>query len=364
MSTPILDHATRRAAAAGRACGYEPDELEPVLRAVSSACASFGARRDDVAAWPSDLTDDGSPFELSVSYGGRRPELRVLAEVQGERPGAEASWGAGVAASRGWAAAGHPIDRLLAIEDLFVPPPGARFGWWHALVMPAGGAPLVKVYLNPQVGGDGRARVQEVMARLGLAGSARYLPAAEPVYLSLDLDPGPHARLKVYVPVPDATPDRVEAVAERALDHELGSAASLCRRAGGPGPYAGRPVLVCLSFVSAAAAPVHATVHFPIRAHVAHDGEALERIEAVLAEPDRARHRAVVAAVAGRPLRAGVGLQTYVSQRAWRGGRRVTVYLAPELYRAPSEELDAPDPGGGGTPHRPIRPSPPVRVDR
>jgi DMATS type aromatic prenyltransferase len=338
MRTPLLSHTLSRLATVGRVLGCSDAEIGSASGYAALACASFAHRLDEAAPWPSDLTDDGTPFELSVTYGGRRPELRILAEVQGERPGPEASWAAGRAATERWSELGASTHRLALVEELFAPTSAApHFAWWHALVLAPSG-PLVKVYLNPRAAGDGagRARVLEALARLGHAGVD--VPGPEPSFFSLDLVDGPHARVKVYTPLWDARPDEVERVAARAADHEAGTAAALCRAAAGEGPYRSRPVLVCASYVSGSARPSQCTVHVPIRCYAADDVEAGRRIDAVLDPADRPVHAAVVRAMASRPLDAGSGLQTYVSRRAGRAGRRVTVYLAPELYRARSVE--------------------------
>ena len=46
-----------------------------------------------------------------------------------------------------------------------------------------------------------------------------------------------------------------------------------------------------------------------------------------------------LAAFARRPLEAGVGMQTYVSLRINKGTKRLTVYLAPELFTVERAEL-------------------------
>src|SRR5688572_19180138 len=35
-------------------------------------------------SWPSDITDDGTPFELSVAFTGSAPKFRLLVESQSE----------------------------------------------------------------------------------------------------------------------------------------------------------------------------------------------------------------------------------------------------------------------------------------
>src|SRR5262245_13842847 len=42
--------------------------------------------------WLSDVTDDGSPFELSIAFGGKSPELRLLAECQEPPLTSESGW--------------------------------------------------------------------------------------------------------------------------------------------------------------------------------------------------------------------------------------------------------------------------------
>src|SRR4051812_47709679 len=109
--------------AADRRNAQHVPSLSPSLREIAhrrlrSACSALGAnhllgraldafdliagpwgswRAEHEPHWQSDVTDDGSPFEISVAFSGKTPELRLLAECQ-ERPlTSESAWNAGLA---------------------------------------------------------------------------------------------------------------------------------------------------------------------------------------------------------------------------------------------------------------------------
>jgi hypothetical protein len=126
--------------------------------------------------WPSDITDDGSPFELSIELGGDEPLVRMLIEPQTRpREGeswAMSSWRAGLAATERLRALGADLSRYEAIRDLYAPLPsiGVRFSVWHACTLGSGHPRDFKVYLNPQVVGSEAAPllVARTMSELGL----------------------------------------------------------------------------------------------------------------------------------------------------------------------------------------------------
>src|SRR5262249_35669280 len=103
------------------------------------------------APWPSDIGDDGSPFELSVAFSGDRAELRFLAEAQGGRHYA-ARRRAVLQQSRALEERGADLRRFSALMDLFLPEAAPEtdplFLLWHTVSLEPG--PLrAKAYLNP-----------------------------------------------------------------------------------------------------------------------------------------------------------------------------------------------------------------------
>ena len=84
--------------------------------------------------WPSDITDDATPIELSLSMEGTRWEPRFLVEPQGEDGSLATRWRAGQDTNRRIAKRyGVSLDRVAAIEDLFEPvDEEGKFAMWHA----------------------------------------------------------------------------------------------------------------------------------------------------------------------------------------------------------------------------------------
>jgi hypothetical protein len=65
---------------------------------------------------------------------------------------------------------------------------------------------------------------------------------------------------------------------------------------------------------------------------VAHDDEAIERLDGLLAPNEHALAREAARAVTGRELADGRGIVTYAGLRSTARGPRVVVYLSPQLY--------------------------------
>jgi len=296
--------------------------------------------------WPSDITDDHTPVELSLSIEGNRLEPRFLVEVQGRDGSLASAWSAARETNeRLHRRYGVSLARLAEIEALFEPRGvDARFGMWHAVWLRPAQAPLFKIYLNPQVQGRGEAPalVEEALRRLGFSRAWSFLAAQlgrrgvsdDLIYFSLDLDGGAHARVKVYVAHPRARVEEIDPLLASGPDHVHGDAERFCRAmTGGTGPFHARPLLTCFAFTDPAEArPQSVTLHLPIRCYVDSDQVALHRISSYLGEGTGSMYRRAITAIAGRPLDARTGIQTYVSLQRRRGGSRVTVYLGLEAY--------------------------------
>jgi len=317
-------------------------ELPAATRLFDLLTASWSHRQlTGTPHWASDITDDGTPFELSVAFQGGRPLVRVLAEAQLEPFDVESNWEAGLALNRVIAGlAGVDLERFERIQGLFAPPSGsnARFALWHAGQVEPDGSLSFKVYLNPRIVGNGLSReiVRESLVRLG----ADYAwDELEPKltddsllpYFSLDLAKSANARLKVYVAHPNATSETIDALVRDESGYRPGLAQGWIEElTGSAGPFDQRPLLTCYAFRS----PVDAaevTVLVPSRAYVGHDAEALARAGELLGHHE-ARLRSGIEGMAGRPLAMGRGLVTYVSARPVPDGTRVTAYLAPEAH--------------------------------
>lgn len=368
------------------ALGFDERDEHRMNEALARMGAAWGAGTPArLPRWPSDICDDGSPFELSVALDGARSphgaeihgagqsaaELRILAEVQAPSPNIFSNWRAALAFTEDLEPTqGLSIARLRAVQELFAPTLATRrFALWHALCFRPGELPDYKVYLNPAASGQAAARatVEQALSRLGFPDAGAHLPPTTPsdrvVYFSLDLPyaaPAPSlspsrsegaddraterpsmvypsvkapARVKVYTAHHEATPRKIESALASVRGYQPGRVAAFCEAmAGGTGPYHRRPVQTCLSFTAGSSVPTSGTVYFPVRSYADTDLEVKARVMAYLPRDVAAVYERALGAHATRPLEDGVGMQTYLSLREGSGPGRVTVYLSPEIY--------------------------------
>ena len=310
--------------------------------------ASGSERSGGTPLFPSDVVDDHTPYELSVTLGEGAPELRMLVEPPGVDASLGARWNAGLAVGeRLRVEHGAELRRFDVIADLFEPrDANGLFGLWHAAGFRSGAPADFKVYLDLQARGaaGAPALLEEALARLGLGGAypsflreaARRGPVLDELkYFSLDLAAHEHARVKIYLRHHDATASDAERVVGDRGGAVAGEARAFCvDMLGGEGPYAARPLVSCWSFTGGTE-PSGATLYAPIASYVHDDAEARARVHRWLdrrALPGDLYDR-YVDAFARRPLASGVGLHSYVSYKREAGAPKVTVYFAPEAYR-------------------------------
>jgi DMATS type aromatic prenyltransferase len=334
-------HAHARLSKLGRATGVlaHAEQLSEIGQVLSGGWWSDAV--GEGPGWASDLTDDGTPFELSVQIESGRPELRLLVEPKPVVGDPVATYRASLAvAAEVRQRYGADVSALEAIADLFAPAGASapRFSLWFAVHLTPRG-PLFKVYVNPEVNGAAGARelTRNALQRLGLPAAwtflAGQLQASTRIpYLSLDLCPKQRARVKIYLAHPDATGEVVEHVAIGSRNHQPGQMKRWLQALVTTAPtLEERPVLTCHAF-QREGGPPDVTLHVPIRSHVADDREALT-LAASLCAPEAAMHlERVVKTLVGRSLDAARGLLTYVSLRSTSQGPRLTVYLAPQLH--------------------------------
>lgn len=299
--------------------------------------------------WPSDITDDGTPFEFSLAFlSSGPPGLRVLVEAQSphEEHSLERQWAAGVRLTERLVN-GTTVDcqRFHQVADLFEPTPSSKstFAIWHAVRLgdPHGLEEAPKIYLNPQIHGPAEAEriMEEALRRLGLAHawedlSNRLNPRRQHrlVYFSLDLSSGAKARAKIYVAQEGATTTEIDSMFRGTRDYQPGDVTNWCTSVlEGRGPFRERPVLSCFAYNSVEEAPV-ATLHLPVRSYVLNDEVSAWRVSNNLLPNIAGAYRKAIAGFANRDLRDGRSLQTYVSFRRQHEETRLTVYLAPEAY--------------------------------
>jgi len=298
--------------------------------------------------WPSDITDDHSPFELSVAFDRASETVRLLTEPQlAAAPSLRASWREALDIHETLSLSSNlDLSMFERVSDLFEPTVAskARFAIWHSAVMSQEHGLRVKVYLNPAIHGSDGARdvMHAALARLGLRSSwadvgthaLRRGGVDTFSFLGLDLHAGSDARIKVYVAHPHATSDELVAALSAAGGFDATQVRAGCRELlGGDGPFERRAPLSCFAFRRGTEALHSATLHLPVREYLSDDFEIARRVSQRLNLPQRVRYIRGLAAFCDRPLDAGPGLQTYVSLRASQAWQAVTVYLAPELYR-------------------------------
>ena len=298
----------------------------------------------------SDVGDDHTPFELSVSYGATH-ELRVLAEPHvaacaTPREALCASRDAAVALLEELERRGQcSLTRFRAVADLFLPaePSGAFALWIGAIVGPT---PRFKVYMNPEAQGSARAPalVEEALVRLGFDRAwpaiARTLLARGPAhdelkYFALDLDATPTARVKVYARHHDATASDAERAASSAREYVAGEATVFLTTLAARERFDRRPLATCLAYDALdPQRAATATTYLPVNAYASDDAVVCSRLESLLARAglDAATYGEATRAYAERPLAAGIGAQSYVAWKRTAAGPCVTVYYAAEAF--------------------------------
>jgi DMATS type aromatic prenyltransferase len=351
----FLDHGSRHLTALCEALAVGAPLRREALDVFRRLTSPWGERPIGARPlWPSDITDDHTPYEFSLAIERSRPELRMLVEAQADEASVFAQWDAGRALStRLERDYGAVLERLRGIEDLFeIEDPTCRFGMWHAVTVSGEARPEFKVYLNPNAKGPARAAeiVGEAMARLGFGDALSTLPldAGDLKYFSLDLTGGGDARAKIYLVHHRCTAADLEAALSVAANYSPGEATEFCRSmSGGVGPYMHTPLQTCYAFTTRGGdRPVAGTLYFPIRSYVESDEIARIRVRDYMMAEDRPLYDRVLAGFAGRDLDVGTGMQTYASYRRQNGSRRVTIYLSPEAYAAGPRQLTS-DPDSG-----------------
>ena len=290
----------------------------------------------------SDITDEHFPIEFSLALENGVPEVRVLFEAQGTRFSQRELWAAG------WAVCeklekhyGISLERLRKVSDLFEPTsPTCTYALWHGVCFSPSATPKFKIYLNPLAQGaeHGPAVISESLARLGFTSAIQdvFLNAernCEFRFFSLDLSDSPDARVKVYRVHYNATREEIEAALRVVPGYSQELVDQFWSEVAGPEDRFSRlPVSTYLSLNSRHPRPSTATIHFPVRSYSDTDLEVACRVQAFLTPEELMHYTSALENFATRPLRSGVGLQSYVSVRLHSGPRHVTIYLSPEAY--------------------------------
>ncbi|HYH99816.1 MAG TPA: tryptophan dimethylallyltransferase family protein [Hyalangium sp.] len=344
----FLDFGNSRIAALCKSAGFTSVDTQKVQKYFTFMTDSWNSRRvGETSPWKSDISDDHTPFELSIALEGSRPEIRFLIEAQNHPTTLQTSWDDGLALNeRLNKEFGLSLEHFNRVKELFEPHnPQVRFSLWHAFCLKPDGRAEIKVYLNPLARGSEHANeiVEEALSRLGFKHAWRFLSQVvmrrgvqdEVLYFSLDMGGQSVSRVKIYVAHRDAAPEDIEAAMSQAKEYSAGEARAFCEAIQGDDNRfsAQRSTLTCWAFTSDDdERPYSATLHCPIRSYADNDRDALRRIRAVLDPKSHAVLDRCVWALANRPLEAGVGLIQWASMRREGGRVRTTFYLATEAY--------------------------------
>ena len=337
-------------------CGGLALDTAPVVDTFRELVAPWTA--GVMTSWQSEISDDNTPIELSVSLDGNDAALRILFEPQAAEPTLQAYRAAGLALHDQLEAHYRAdLDRFRRVTNLFLPERlQGRFAVWSSVVFAHGQRPAFKAYLNPNARGPGEASalVEEALGRLGLGHAWRNLSEAtrrgphldELKYFALDLAGGPHARVKVYVHHHGATPADLEAACAASGNHvEAQTLAFVRALRGGDEPMQTRAPFTCHAFNGERPTRATSTVYVPVCAYAHDDRVVAGRVIAYLHSVgvDAALYRRAVVETAPRPLEDGVGLQSWVALRRDAERTRLTVYIATEArHRHPPGSVPAP----------------------
>ncbi|HEV8551390.1 MAG TPA: tryptophan dimethylallyltransferase family protein [Polyangiaceae bacterium] len=347
----LVERLTERLARLCRATELGPEasaRAERVFRELIVPASRVTAAVEEPASpWLSEISDDNTPIEFSVTVSPEGSEVRVLFEPQGEEPNVQSHRLAALAMHEVLAREyGADLARFSRLVDLFVPSDMlGPFALWSAVVFSRGRAPAFKAYFNPHARGPAQAAalIQEGLERLGMPRAlatlwptlARRGPHRDEFkYFALDLNADPRARVKVYVRHHDPTAGDLELGATAAPGARPGEALEFARAmAGTSAELKSRGTFSCAAFVEGRGErPAAVTQYVPVCAYAANDAVVEERVSDYLTAHgfDSAPYRNVLHAFANRSLDAGAGMQSWVAFRRSEGVPRLTVYLASE----------------------------------
>jgi DMATS type aromatic prenyltransferase len=349
--TPRLaDHLVQRLRMLCAAAGFggDSDIMSETLRRL---LMPWGSRPlGQPSSWLSEVSDDNTPVEFSVAIAEGHADVRVLLEPQADEPTVGAYRVAGLAFNeRLEREFGASLDRFRVVQDLFLPEDmQGPFAVWSSVVFSRFRAPSFKAYFNAQALGLERAAslVEEGLERLGFRSAwpslrrsvlQRGMHLDELKYFALDLTSEAHARVKIYVRHHEVLPRDLEYATSAAANYVPGETLDFARAMrGGDERLGARAAFTCSAFVSENdARPVSTTAYVPVCAYAHDDAAVLQRICGYLVERglDAALYDSIVRGFANRALDEGVGMQSWLALRRYRGSARITAYLATEANR-------------------------------
>jgi len=298
----------------------------------------------DPPRW-SGLTDDSTPVELSVVFGHRTRQVRMLFEPQGDPQGALSYWKAGQRLTRYLARRwGASIESAREIEPLFRPvAKDVLLAGGHAFEPVPAGPPKCKVYFNAMAAGTTNTShiVGTSLARLGYDRTWRWLhqaltPRDRIELLALDLTP--RGRVKLYVRSIGASLQHLqslEGLAAKADRNLIAKAWSIIHPT--RLPERARPTFMTYHLTNPhAARPERATFSIPLFPGIRSDLEVSRRVVSLFKELelDPAPYLACLSAMADKALSREQGIHSYVAVQGSYRERAIVVYFNPRLYAA------------------------------
>ncbi len=301
-------------------------------------------------AYPSKVSRDGFPAELSVNWSRNGVEVRLLFEALGDPPDAAANRDAGLAllyrletergAYLGWF---HKISDLYLGDNAVAGTTVPHRCLWHSVAYPKSGVDICKVYLD--AGAYGRPEdelMTETASRLGFAEAWRLLtrvrdtitPRPEIEYLALDLVDAPTARVKVYFRHRHATLRQLDRLAAVATTHRSELARRSYAHLMPPDAVVENEPLTCIAFRPDHSRPTQATTYLRIPGRFPTERAASAAIAALMRDcgVDPASYLNMITALAPGRLDEITGLQELVSCRVKDTSTDITVYLRFGVY--------------------------------
>lgn len=213
---------------------------------------------------------------------------------------------------------------------------------WHSAVLDADQQYFFKVYLNPQIHGKDAAPalMREALTRLQLPHAWSFIEnrlnnmgeRTQLVYFSLDLTPGAHARVKIYLSNVDMTMSEFDLQLQGSSNYIAGNDVKWVRTlTGNENSLDTRIVLNYFSFTADKLEPVSNT-QVPIRWYVVNDAVAIEKAQSLMLDQHKAKLCSVMNNMAGRPLEKNRGLLAHISIRQEKDELCVITYLSAEAY--------------------------------
>lgn len=309
---------------------------------------------DDRPRW-SALTDDCTPFELSVAVAGGPARVRVLLEAQADPASPSSYWESGRRLTADLAAAvGSDTATADAVADLFEPTdPMALWGTWQSVELVDDAPARVRVLFNPAASGRGNAPrlLDETIRRLGLPdlratvvgriGDLSWWPVVATVALGRATP-----RLGLHLTLDRPSAADLERVAALSPHHHPGDAADLLRLMTGTDRADRRTLFATLHIEPDGIGAVNVAV--PCVPYCADDAEARDRIAAVVGHLglDPSRTLALGEAVAPDPddLAGSEGIHSFVTVARLPDGPRVSVAYALRAFQPRHGWIAATDP--------------------